>query len=64
MYGVGLILCLIVGLFSSSLLPSGFLLWFWIMLAVAALLAYLALGVAWYYIEEGKDQNDGSYTKA
>ena len=65
MYGIGLIATVFVCIFGAAFLGgSGLLVWFWIFVALAVFLAYIALGVAWFYIEEGKDNNDGAYSKA
>merc|ERR1711934_1117985 len=50
-----------IGSFSGS---GGIIFAWWVAFGLQLLFAYLILGVAWYWIEEGKDDADAGYSKA
>merc|ERR1711934_141235 len=69
MYGIGIVFMAIltimltfgIGSFSGS---GGIIFAWWVAFGLQLLFAYLILGVAWYWIEEGKDDADAGYSKA
>ena len=69
MYGIGIVFMAIltvmltfgIGSFSGS---GGIIFAWWVAFGLQLLFAYLILGVAWYWIEEGKDDGDAGYEKA